>query len=366
MQNQQGSLSATPTSAEGVKLFACHVPRDSTEETLHSFFSSYGPVLEVRIIRDKENGQHKGCAFVTYANKEVARVAIETLNEKCTLNGMTVPLQLRLSDAEIEKSEQRLFVSVFPKYLVEEDLKKYFTRFGEIVDFNIIRGPGNVSRGCAFLRYATREQALNAIQEGSGRIILEGTSKPLHLKFAETPRQKTQRKMIKALHQQSQVIPPRYPFSVPNQHSGMPVDTPIYKPAYSAPYMGDGGMSGNGPMRSQMGNPVHVPPGKPVMMPFVSQKPLPAVEGTSLFIYHLPQEFTDQDLGRLFGRLGPVLSAKVFIDKMTGKSKCFGFVTYADPELAKQAISLLDGYQIGNKRLKVQYKRVENSVKGGY
>ncbi|MBN3302821.1 CELF2 protein, partial [Amia calva] len=92
-----------------------------------------------------------------------------------------------------------------------------------------------------------------------------------------------------------------------------------------------------------------------------SQKEGP--EGANLFIYHLPQEFGDQDILQMFMPFGNVVSAKVFIDKQTNLSKCFGFVSYDNPVSAQAAIQAMNGFQIGMKRLKVQLKRSKNDSK---
>jgi RNA recognition motif-containing protein len=88
-----------------------------------------------------------------------------------------------------------------------------------------------------------------------------------------------------------------------------------------------------------------------------NMRPPEGPSGANLFIYHLPRDLTNADLATLFSPFGNLVSAKVFVDKKTSESKGFGFVSYEAVDSADAAISSMNGFQIGSKRLKVQHKR---------
>jgi len=62
-----------------------------------------------------------------------------------------------------------------------------------------------------------------------------------------------------------------------------------------------------------------------------------------LFVGRLPYEVTEERLKEMFENIGEVLSAKVVMDRYSGRSRGFGFVEMANQEDGKKAIEELDG-----------------------
>ncbi len=62
-----------------------------------------------------------------------------------------------------------------------------------------------------------------------------------------------------------------------------------------------------------------------------------------LFVAGLPNDFDDTDLKEMFELYGEVKSAKLIVDKTTGKSKGFGFVEMPNKTEAQETIEALDG-----------------------
>lgn len=100
-----------------------------------------------------------------------------------------------------------------------------------------------------------------------------------------------------------------------------------------------------------------VTPGPPIQTTNSNKGP----DGANLFIFHIPNNFTNLDMYQLFCPFGNLLSVRIMVEKDTGRSRGFGFVSYSSPESAALAIKELNGYVIGNKRLKVQHKQIKPS-----
>lgn len=73
-----------------------------------------------------------------------------------------------------------------------------------------------------------------------------------------------------------------------------------------------------------------------------------------IFVAGLPYDLDDAELEEIFEKFGPVVSAKVALDKETGKSKGFAFVEMQNAEDAKEAIENLNDISLGKKPLVVK------------
>jgi cold-inducible RNA-binding protein len=78
---------------------------------------------------------------------------------------------------------------------------------------------------------------------------------------------------------------------------------------------------------------------------------------TKLYVGNLPYSTNDQALADLFSKYGNVLSAAVITDKMSGRSKGFGFVELEDDALAQTAIAEMNGMDIEGRKLNVSVAR---------
>lgn len=380
-----------------VKLFVGQVPKTMEEADLFPIFEKYGPMEDIVIIRDKHTGQHRGCAFVTFLESHCAEACEKELHNKFVLVGGRRPVQIRPAGKR-DENDDKIFVGMLPRDIEESLVRELFEPFGEITGIYLIRSTDGIKKGCAFVKYTKRESALAAIETMNGQIPIEGSERPLIVKFADTRHQKKSRQAHHARRDSFASHGSMPHMSQPGSNYFYPPGPPplhVYPPGPPVSYAGSDQSyhSGYAPTHGNPPGPNymyrHVDPYS-VSPDMMSQgghdakqrySPLPSFDGTSpstqqhdpvnprpregpaganLFIYHLPHDLTDADLATAFNPFGNVISAKVYVDRYTMESKGFGFVSFDSVISAENAIEQMNGFQIGSKRLKVQHKRVHH------
>jgi RNA recognition motif-containing protein len=79
--------------------------------------------------------------------------------------------------------------------------------------------------------------------------------------------------------------------------------------------------------------------------------------GNKLYVGNLPYTFRDSDMEQAFSQFGSVSSAKVMMDRDSGRSKGFGFVEMSNEAEAKAAIEGMNGQEYGGRGLVVNEAR---------
>ncbi|XP_013185275.1 CUGBP Elav-like family member 1 isoform X2 [Amyelois transitella] len=412
-----------------IKMFVGQVPRSMDEKDLRLMFEEFGRVHQINVLRDKITGASKGCCFVTFFTRKAALKAQDALHNIKTLSGMHHPIQMKPADSE-NRNERKLFVGMLNKKLSENDVRALFAGHGAIEECTVLRDAQGQSKGCAFVTFVSKQAAIAAIKALHHSQTMDGCSAPLVVKFADTQKEKEQKKLqamqaslwsltapvapttylaseaalsptqlqllqqIQAVGLQQQLLQGQgstllqglgggavtgvgaaeqlggmlAPVSVQNLAALAAMAPPVVSqaapaaaPQPTAPQLWSAAEPLNSAYAAQFGTAAFAaaPLGSVLgsAAAAAAGKQVEGPEGGNLFIYHLPQEFTDTDLASTFLPFGHVISAKVFIDKQTNLSKCFGFVSYDNAPSAQAAIQAMNGFQIGTKRLKVQLKR---------
>jgi RNA recognition motif-containing protein len=86
----------------------------------------------------------------------------------------------------------------------------------------------------------------------------------------------------------------------------------------------------------------------------------------NIYVGNLPYTVVEEDLREIFEEYGEVASVKIINDKLTGRSKGFGFVEMDDDDEAKKAIEELNNADLSGRNIKVNESRPRsNDSRGG-
>ncbi|KAM5179021.1 CUGBP Elav-like family member 6 isoform 2-T2 [Callospermophilus lateralis] len=336
-------IQVKPAASEGRgedrKLFVGMLGKQQGEEDVRRLFQPFGHIEECTVLRSPD-GTSKGCAFVKFGSQGEAQAAIQGLHGSRTMAGASSSLVVKLADTDRERA-----------------LRRMQQMAGQLGAFHPTPLPLGAC-GAYTTAILQHQAALLAAAQGPGLGPVAAVA--------------AQMQHVAAF---SLVAAPLLPATA-NSQPGSGPGTLAGLPATI-------GVNGFGPLTPQTNGqpgsdtlynnglspyPAAYPTAyAPVSTAFPQQSSaLPqqqreGPEGCNLFIYHLPQEFGDAELIQTFLPFGAVVSAKVFVDRATNQSKCFGFVSFDNPTSAQTAIQAMNGFQIGMKRLKVQLKRPKDA-----
>ncbi|XP_031155251.1 CUGBP Elav-like family member 3 isoform X6 [Sander lucioperca] len=346
--------------SEDRKLFVGMLGKQQSDEDVRRLFEPFGSIDECTVLRGPD-GTSKGCAFVKFQGHAEAQAAINSLHGSRTMPGASSSLVVKFADTEKERGLRRMQqvasqLGIFSPMTLNFPAYNAYT---QAVNAQLVQQQALVAQSAYLSPVATvaavqmqQMAALNAngiiatpitsITPSSG---VNGYSS---LPAPTNGQQATEALYTNGVHPYQAQSPAAALDPLQQAYAGMQHYTGWS--AYPAAY-------------GLVGQPF---PQQPTLVAQQHQQPQQqqqreGPEGCNIFIYHLPQEFSDSEMLQMFLPFGNVISAKVFVDRATNQSKCFGFVSFDNPASAQAAIQAMNGFQIGMKRLKVQLKRPKDA-----
>ncbi|XP_019436500.1 PREDICTED: heterogeneous nuclear ribonucleoprotein 1-like [Lupinus angustifolius] len=169
------------------KLFVGGISWETSEETFFKYFNKFGEVVDSVIMMDKHSGRPRGFGFVTFTDSAVAD---KVLAQEHTIDGRVVEVKRTVPRGDMEATAvfrtKKIFVGGIPQFLTDDELKEYFSPYGNIVEHQIMLDyQTGRSRGFGFVTFDSEDSVEKVVSAG---IIHELGGKQVEIKRAEPKR----------------------------------------------------------------------------------------------------------------------------------------------------------------------------------
>ncbi|KAI3703952.1 hypothetical protein L1987_74151 [Smallanthus sonchifolius] len=165
------------------KIFIGGLAKDTTIDTFVKYFGKYGELTDSVIMKDRQTGRPRGFGFVTYGDPSVVDTVIA---ETHVINGKQVEIKRTIPKGSGESKDfktKKIFVGGIPTSVTEDEFKGFFSKYGKVVEHEIIRDHATKrSRGFGFIVF-DNEQVVDTILVDGNMIDMNGTK--VEIKKAE-------------------------------------------------------------------------------------------------------------------------------------------------------------------------------------
>ncbi|XP_017468254.1 PREDICTED: TAR DNA-binding protein 43 isoform X3 [Rhagoletis zephyria] len=131
LENSTAKTKRIETRLRCTDLIVLGLPWKTTEDSLREYFESYGEVLMAQVKKDMKSGQSKGFGFVRFGSYEAQ---MRVLSSRHLIDGRWCEVKVPNSKGMMHQVPCKVFVGRCTEDLSADDLRDYFSKFGEVTD----------------------------------------------------------------------------------------------------------------------------------------------------------------------------------------------------------------------------------------
>ena len=347
-------------------IFVKKIPKEITPKEFDEYFRKFGNIVSAKLAEDEE-GESMGYGFVLYDSEEGAKKAIAECHGKEWNGKKLFVAQFQKNRPKQAPKYNNIYVRNIPKNWSEDDIKKYFSQYGEI--------------GSMIVRVPEADKLKKELPEEKRKHILEHKYAFVCFKSLDGPAKKAVAKVPYLKLEDEKYNQKIEEISKKVNEAGVGEDD-MYK---CACYIMDNNAEekiGNKEELERLvkafkdlindNDGVYMIKSKEGRLDCcqalkkaerekklkqlyekIKKKIKEKYKFCNLYVKNLPNDFTDEKLKELFGKFGKIRSAKVVKKELESHYlvikktiKVFGFVCFFEPETAKEAKSKLKDYSI--------------------
>ena len=347
-------------------IFVKKIPKEITPKEFDEYFRKFGNIVSAKLAEDEE-GESMGYGFVLYDSEEGAKKAIAECHGKEWNGKKLFVAQFQKNRPKQAPKYNNIYVRNIPKNWSEDDIKKYFSQYGEI--------------GSMIVRVPEADKLKKELPEEKRKHILEHKYAFVCFKSLDGPAKKAVAKVPYLKLEDEKYNQKIEEISKKVNEAGVGEDD-MYK---CACYIMDNNAEEQIENKEELerlvkafkdlindNDGVYMIKSKEGRLDCcqalkkaerekklkqlyekIKKKIKEKYKFCNLYVKNLPNDFTDEKLKELFGKFGKIRSAKVVKKELESHYlvikktiKVFGFVCFFEPETAKEAKSKLKDYSI--------------------